>query len=54
MGSTTPPRLLPVAAIPFARDRLVEKYCGNIATEGMKMQPFPGPMISYSPTLRGE
>jgi len=40
----TPPKLEPDAAIPFARAFLVEKYCGRIATEGMKRQPLPMPM----------
>ena len=37
------PRLLPLAAIPFAKAFFVVKYCGKIATEGTNRQPLPRP-----------
>lgn len=34
----------PLAARPLARAFRVEKYCGNMATDGTNIQPFPSPM----------
>ena len=38
------PTLLPVAAIPIANDRRVEKYGGKTATHGTNKQAMPKPM----------
>lgn len=46
MGYTTPPILLPDAAIPLARPLLFWKYCGKMATDGTKRHPLASPMTT--------
>lgn len=52
MGYTTPPILLPEAAIPLARPLFFWKYCGKMATDGTNRHPLASPMTTPCARIR--